>query len=202
MAGLRAAQAKLAEAGKDVRAVYDPTLMSALHLAAFGGRGGHADVIAWLCADAGLDPNHMSDFDPPIHLAARFGYIEPALALLRCGADPQTHNVHKATPAEWARQYGHEAFARAIESHMIQHAAPEGKGWAYGFTWTPPTVARTLAELQEHVAWLWEQAVQRLKGRSLVEFIASKAGSVADSVAAALGAPRPGSVTNEPRNEL
>ncbi|VDQ13409.1 unnamed protein product [Trichobilharzia regenti] len=69
-------------------------------------------LIEWLI-DQGLGVSDCNvEGQTPLHLAARYGYVEAAACLLRRGAEPNVADWHGFTPLHLAAKYGH--------SHIIQ----------------------------------------------------------------------------------
>ncbi|VDP57832.1 unnamed protein product [Schistosoma curassoni] len=69
-------------------------------------------LIEWLI-DQGIAVSDCNvEGQTPLHLAARYGYLEAAACLLRRGAEPNVADWHGFTPLHLAAKYGH--------SHIIQ----------------------------------------------------------------------------------
>jgi ankyrin repeat protein len=96
--------------GVDIHA-HSVSGITALYAAAAEG---HAETVEVLL-DAGAKHTDTFEGMTPLHIAAREGYMEVVKPLLRKGADASTLNGEGATPAEWARRFGHEEIAGLIE---------------------------------------------------------------------------------------
>ncbi|XP_018648139.1 putative tankyrase [Schistosoma mansoni] len=69
-------------------------------------------LIEWLI-DQGISVSDCNvEGQTPLHLAARYGYLEATACLLRRGAEPNVADWHGFTPLHLAAKYGH--------SHIIQ----------------------------------------------------------------------------------
>ena len=77
-------------------------------------------AVKWLL-DHGANPNalwdHWDSRLTPLHLATLGGHAEIARVLLAGGADPHIHDSkHDSSPIGWATFFGHEEFARLLET--------------------------------------------------------------------------------------
>jgi hypothetical protein len=102
---------RLIDAGADLE-VRDGTRLTPLLIAVFARDAAMAEALL----DAGADPaNPWNNEQTPLHLAASFGDEEIVALLLDAGADPTLENEFGDTPADSARQQGHDDLARELE---------------------------------------------------------------------------------------
>ena len=79
-----------------------PFSMSAIHSAVFANRG---DIIQ-LLLEAGADTEVRTHKAwTPLHVAARFGYVESKVVLLQGGANPEAVTSRGLTPADVAKKW-------------------------------------------------------------------------------------------------
>ncbi len=117
---------RLLEAGASVAGREGPEEESALSLACAYGRAGCARILLEFGADPNeADPGEAGMGKRPLTHAAECGEWEAAAALLEAGADPGARDDRGKSALDWARAFGHEAFARALEA-WIERARMEG----------------------------------------------------------------------------
>ena len=112
---LEAAEALVARGARIDGKVYETT---PLLRATFRNR---VEMVDWLL-DQGADPNgtgwlggHAKGVTA-FHLAAADGSLEIIERLRATGADPRiTDDLYNATPASWARFYGHQQLAEELQ---------------------------------------------------------------------------------------
>ena len=93
---------------------------TALHLAALAGD--HVLVRMLLEAGVEIDPRDSLSEDTPLHKAASKGQIAAIRVLLQKGADVRAINNLGRTPAEHARECGHEEAQRIAEYSADLHS--------------------------------------------------------------------------------
>ncbi len=98
-----------------------------LHLAAFYGRAGVAELLLTHRADANaVSTNAM--VNRPLHAAVAGRHREIVELLLRHGADPNARQHGGWTPLQGAAQHGDAAIIRALVAHGADPAARSDDG--------------------------------------------------------------------------
>ncbi len=129
VAAIGGVQAHL-ETAADITAKHQPTLVTALHLAASSDSVGSAEAVLYLI-EKGIDVNATDAFGrTPLFFAAAAGALQPLRLLLAKGADASRADTSKRVALHFAAGCGHaEVCELLIEKGGGLHSPEDEFGW-------------------------------------------------------------------------
>lgn len=89
---------------------------SPLHMAALGNKSSTIKLLKDYGAN--LDTKSRRDEQTPLHIAAKWGYLQNVIALLEAGCSPNLTNAHGMTPELLAIENGHDEVVKILAQNL------------------------------------------------------------------------------------